>query len=54
MTEKERIQIRLDLEGELAEKFKAVKRKRGLVNNTDVLRLLINETYETLPTKGEA
>jgi len=54
MTEKERIQIRLDLEGELAQKFNAVKRKKGLVNNTDVVRLLINETYESLPRKGEA
>jgi hypothetical protein len=48
-----RIQIGLNLEGELANKFRAVKRRKGLVNNTDVLRLLISETYGYLKEKGD-
>lgn len=43
-----KIQLRLDLEGELAEKFNEYKRRKGLVNNTDVVRLMINEIYENM------
>ena len=53
MIEKEKIQLRLDLEGDLADKFKAIKQRKGLVNNTDVVRLIINEAFETLPTEKE-
>jgi hypothetical protein len=48
MTDEEKIQIRIDLEGELAEKFKAVKQDKGLENNTDVLRSLIVDAFKKL------
>ena len=51
MTNEEKIQIRLDLEGELAEKFKIVKREKGLENNTDLLRLLITEAFKEIEKK---
>ena len=54
MIEKEKIQLRLDLQGDLAEKFKAIKQRKGIVNNTDVVRFIINEAYEDLPTEKEA
>lgn len=54
MTNEEKIQIRLDIEGELAAKFKAVKRDIGLENNTDVLRHLIVTAFKGLPAEKEA
>ena len=48
MTGEERIQIRLDIEGELAKKFNAVKNDIGLENNTDVLRHLIVTAFKQL------
>jgi len=52
MTEEEKIQIRLDLEGELAKKFNAIKRDKGLENNTDVIRLLITEASKEIPKEA--
>jgi len=43
MTQK--LVIRLELEADLAEKFLELKRRSGLVNNTDVLRLLLVQAY---------
>jgi len=48
MTNEEKIQIRIDLEGEIAEKFKAVKQDKGIENNTDVIRSLIVDAYKKL------
>jgi len=48
MTDEEKIQIRIDLEGDLAQKFKAVKREKGIENNTDVIRSLIVDAYKQL------
>jgi len=48
MTNEEKIQIRLDLEGELADKFRAIKRKKGIGNNVDVVRNLISEAFEAI------
>jgi len=52
VTEEEKIHIRLDLEGEMAEKFIAVKRDKGLENNTDVIRLLIAEAAKEIPKEA--
>lgn len=53
MTEEEKeIHIRLDLEGDLAKKFNAIKRDKGLTNNTDVLRLLITEAAKEVPKEA--
>jgi hypothetical protein len=48
MTDEEKIQIRIDLEGELAEKFRAIKRAKGIEANTDVLRNLIVEAFKNV------
>ncbi len=42
-----KVAIRLDLEGHLAQKFILVKRKRGLKNNSELVRELISEAYQT-------
>jgi hypothetical protein len=51
MTENTKLSIRLDLEGELARKFEKIKREKGIANNTDVIRLLITETYNELESQ---
>jgi len=51
MANEEKIQIRIDLEGELAEKFRAVKHDKGIENNTDVLRSLITEAFKEIQAK---
>jgi len=51
MSEPCKFEIRLKLEGELAERFRQIKKARGLTANTEVLRLMINEYYEKLLTK---
>jgi transposase len=48
MANEEKIQIRIDLEGDVADKFNAIKSDRGLENNTDVIRLLITEAFKRL------
>jgi len=48
MTETGKIQIRIDLEGDIAGKFEAVKKDKGLENNTDVVRSLITDAFKKL------
>jgi hypothetical protein len=48
MIETGKIQIRIDLEGEIADKFEAVKKDKGLENNTDVVRSLITDAFKKL------
>jgi hypothetical protein len=36
-----KVSIRIDLEGKLAERFIALKEKKGIVNNTELVRLLL-------------
>jgi len=36
-----RVSIRVDLEGDLAERFLALKEEKGIVNNTELVRLLL-------------
>jgi len=45
MTQK--LVIRLELEDDLADKFLEIKKRMGLVNNTDVLRSLLVQAYRT-------
>jgi hypothetical protein len=45
--EKQKLNIRLELKGENAKKFTAIKQHYGLVRNTEILRFLINQAYET-------
>jgi len=45
MTE-EVLDIRLRLQGQVKERFLEIKSALGLTNNTEVLRLIINEYFE--------
>ena len=51
--EKKKIPIRLNFEGEEADKFEVVKRWLGLNQNTEVIRALISEKYHEIPKKQE-
>jgi metal-responsive CopG/Arc/MetJ family transcriptional regulator len=44
MTKK--VTIRIDLEGQMAERFTLLKQKRGLKNNSELVRSLITEEYQ--------
>lgn len=46
ITTEEKICIRLDLEGQEAKGFSALRKCRGLTNNTELVRLLIREAEE--------
>jgi len=48
MKEEEKVSIRLDLKGQLAERFLAIERELGFRNHTEVVRYLINEVYKQL------
>lgn len=41
-----KVQIRVDLDGEAAEKFLALKKKVGLTSNAEMIRYLIAIVYE--------
>jgi len=52
MAEKEKtVRIRLDLEANEAKKFRYIKIRRGVKNNTELTRILINEEYIRLGGK---
>ena len=42
------ILIKLQLNGEIEDKFVKIKQKYGIENNTDILRLLISDHYQRL------
>jgi len=42
------VKINCLLQGQVAEKFLAIKQQKGLTNNTEVVRLIINEIYTAL------
>lgn len=44
--EHEVLDIRLMLQGEVKDRFLKIKNKKKLRNNTEILRLIINEYYE--------
>lgn len=44
--EEDKIDVRVELEGELADKFQHLKDKFGLKNNTEVVRRLIIDAYD--------
>jgi len=48
MAEQEVLDIRLKLEGDIAQRFLAIKKAKGLKNDTEVLRLIINEYFRGL------
>ena len=42
----DKIDVRVELEGEIASKFLAIKKGYGLKNNTEVIRQLITSAHE--------
>ncbi len=40
--------LRVDLGGPLSDQLKTIKEGRGLKNNTEVIRILIREAYQSL------
>jgi hypothetical protein len=53
MMSTEKIPIRMNLEGEIAHKFEAVKKWLGLKQNTEVIRALISDVYRKIPLAEE-
>jgi len=53
MMSTEKIPIRMNLEGEIAHKFEAVKKWLGLKQNTEVIRALISDMYRKIPPVKE-
>ena len=41
-----KVTIRIDLEGKLADHFVYLKERRGLKNNSELVRMLISEEYQ--------
>jgi len=54
MSEKEAVEIRLILDGNLAERFKLVKEYHGFENNTELVRHLITKEYERVKPLGKS
>jgi len=40
-----KISIRLELDGDMASKFEELKEEWGMLNNTEIVRRMIKETY---------
>jgi len=43
--EQQKLNIRLELKGENAKKFRTIKRHYGLVRNPEIIRFLISQAY---------
>ena len=50
-SEKAKVRIRLDLKGELAEKFIALKKSFGLTTNAQLVRLLVTIAYNEMTSE---
>jgi len=48
MTENQRIEVRVVLNGEVAQRFLEIKKRKGIGNNADVVRFVISEYYEEM------
>lgn len=51
MSDEKVLDIRLRLTGQIKDRFLDIKTAKGLTNNTEVLRLIINEYFEKKLTK---
>jgi hypothetical protein len=52
VTKQETSQVRVEMEGELQKRFEILKKYYGLENNTELVRVLINEKYKQLFPKA--
>ena len=41
-----KVSIRIDLDGKLAERFLVLKEEKGIVNNTELVRLLLTDALK--------
>jgi hypothetical protein len=41
-----KVTIRIDLEGDLANYFLALKKKRGIKNSSELVRMLVTEEFQ--------
>jgi DNA-binding NarL/FixJ family response regulator len=48
MTEKNKLEIVLSVEGTIKDKFLAIKEKLGVSNNTEVLRYAISQAHKII------
>lgn len=48
MAKEEKVTIRIDLTGDLAKHFTYLKKVKGIVNNSELVRLLIAEEYRRI------
>ena len=48
MSKEEKVTIRIDMEGDLAKYFLYIKKVKGMMNNSEVVRLLIAEEYRRI------
>ena len=54
MNGKDRIQVRLELEGELLDRVNELKKFYGVESYAELLRILLNERYRNLENNQEA
>jgi len=48
MQKEDKVEIRMVLQGEVAEKFLRIKKHFMLRNNAEVIRYMVSETYRSL------
>lgn len=51
-TKTPRISIRLELDGDMAQKFEELKDEWGMINNTELVRRMIKETHDNYIVNG--
>jgi hypothetical protein len=44
-TQRNNVSVRITLEGDIAKKFDIIKTRKGIKNNTELIRLLIAEEF---------
>jgi len=49
-----KISIRLELDGDMAQKFEELKEEWGMINNTEIVRRMIKETHDNYIINGSA
>ena len=48
MSKEEKVFIRIDLEGDMAKQFLYLKKRKGIKNSSELVRMLIVQEYERL------
>jgi metal-responsive CopG/Arc/MetJ family transcriptional regulator len=53
MVEREKVQVRVELEGDLLEKFDALRKFYGVQGYAELVRILVNERHRLLQGNGQ-